>query len=112
MVELAEKSYREMVAMGKELGIEGCHEMKKKVLLEKLLTMGATDGGDVKPPTGDTLPESAEVKKGRYLFPRSVPCPRCGAMDTVAYSTKGRVQYRRCRRPVCRRNFTVRGEKQ
>jgi len=101
MVELAQMSYREMVARGKELGMEGCHKMKKEALLERLRELGATDGGQVSAPA-----EGAR----KYSFPSPVKCPRCGATDTEAYSTKGRIQYRRCRRAVCRRNFTVQGE--
>lgn len=44
-----------------------------------------------------------------FSFPSVVRCPRCGALDTVQTATKGDTQYRRCRAPICRWNFKVRG---
>lgn len=38
-------------------------------------------------------------------------CPRCGADDTEAYSTRKNIQYRRCSRAICRHNYTVRAKK-
>lgn len=38
-------------------------------------------------------------------------CPRCGAADTEAYSTRKNIQYRRCSRAICRHKYTVRGKK-
>ena len=49
-------------------------------------------------------------EKKAFAFPTKVKCPRCGALDTVAYSTKGRTQYRKCRRSVCRKTFSIQGE--
>ncbi len=58
----------------------------------------------------ETPPESPETQE-QYAFPRENPCPRCQAMDTVATSTQGQVQYRRCTRAICRENFKVIGQK-
>jgi len=46
-----------------------------------------------------------------YVFPTKSRCPRCGTTDTVATSTQGAVQYRRCRRGICRHKYAVRGAK-
>ena len=43
-------------------------------------------------------------------FPTVVRCPRCSSDDTERYSSRGRVQYRRCRRPICRHTFKVFGQ--
>ncbi len=50
-------------------------------------------------------------KKDSYSFPTRSRCPRCGAIETEAYRTDGKVQYRRCRRAVCRINYQVIGTK-
>lgn len=43
-------------------------------------------------------------------FPvKSRQCPRCGSWDTQARSTQGNVQYRICRRAVCRHSYAVVG---
>lgn len=101
MTKLTEMSYREMVKRGKELGIEGCHVMKKAALLEALGGLPATDGGQA----------GAPKSKKQYITPGAIRCPRCGASDTVATSTKGRIQYRKCLRAVCRYNFSVTRER-
>jgi hypothetical protein len=44
-----------------------------------------------------------------YAFPTRSRCPRCGSIDTVARSTQGRTQYRRCRVAICRGAFKVTG---
>ncbi len=51
-----------------------------------------------------------EDAKPQWIFPR-VPCPRCRAHDTIAThtdSTRG-IQYRKCRRAICRWKFSVKG---
>lgn len=50
-------------------------------------------------------------KKRKYSFPTVSRCPRCGATDTIATSTQGKVQYRRCLRAVCRHTYHVIGPK-
>jgi Zn ribbon nucleic-acid-binding protein len=49
-------------------------------------------------------------EKPRYVFKSPVRCPRCQAPDTIATSTQGEVQWRKCQRPVCRHTFKVIGE--
>lgn len=44
-----------------------------------------------------------------YDFSHGKRCPRCKTTDTVARSTQGRVQYRRCLRAVCRKTYSVVG---
>ena len=39
-------------------------------------------------------------------------CPRCRVNDTEAYSTKGIIQYRKCRRAICRKTYSVEGKRQ
>lgn len=53
----------------------------------------------------------AENKGSVYSFPTQIRCPRCQAADTRARSTQGDIQYRVCRRAVCRHKFKVVGEK-
>jgi len=52
-----------------------------------------------------------ENKKVIYAFPTQSRCLRCGTTDTTAYATKGRIQYRRCLRAICRHTYTVTGQK-
>lgn len=56
-----------------------------------------------------------KAKPYMWSFPSRCSCPRCGATDTVAYSTyttneMGR-QYRKCVRAVCRHTFSVNGDR-
>ena len=44
-----------------------------------------------------------------YAFPTRSRCPRCGSLNTEAYTTQGDIQRRRCRVPVCRRKYHVVG---
>ncbi|MDI9433111.1 MAG: hypothetical protein QM570_15450 [Planctomycetota bacterium] len=44
---------------------------------------------------------------GQYVFPRESRCPACGSSDTVAYHTKGPIQYRKCR--ACGQRYSVGG---
>ena len=44
-----------------------------------------------------------------YVFPTPSKCPRCKTIDTEAYSTNGNIQYRRCRRAVCRHRYSIFG---
>ena len=56
--------------------------------------------------------EKAGSKRRRqYAFLTLSRCPRCKTTDTVATSTQGKVQYRRCLRAVCRWTYTVMGTK-
>lgn len=54
-------------------------------------------------------PESQSPKEA-YAFPTKSRCPRCGALDTKATSTQGKIQHRQCQRAICRRRYTVKGE--
>lgn len=53
----------------------------------------------------NTEKETATGTKKRYVFPRQgdIKCPECGLCETIATSTQGKIQYRRCTRaiPVC-----------
>ena len=53
--------------------------------------------------------EAAEKEEVKYAFPSKSRCPRCGVLDTVAYTTRGPIQYRQCQRAVCRRKYSVTG---
>ena len=57
-------------------------------------------------------PEAKETPK-RYVFPRqgNIKCPKCGLYETVATSTQGAIQSRKCTRaiPVCRHTFKITG---
>lgn len=50
-------------------------------------------------------------KNTRWHFPNASQCPRCGSHDTVATSTKGNKQYRKCQRAICRWRYCVTGTK-
>jgi hypothetical protein len=57
---------------------------------------------------------SREAGKPRVVEPEAAPvasvkprCPRCGMADTIATSTQEGVQYRKCRRPICRWRYKV-----
>jgi len=50
-------------------------------------------------------------RRRRYGFLTVSRCPRCGSTHTRAYSTQGRVQYRQCLVPICRKRYTVFGTK-
>lgn len=45
-----------------------------------------------------------------FAFPSKSRCPRCQSLNTVRTTDRGRVQYRRCRVPICRRTYKVIGE--
>lgn len=97
MTELAKKTVKQLRALAAGRKLKGWGKFNKAQLIELLdgciaLPAGPTDGGKV---------------RTRHSFPTVVPCPRCGATDTVAYSTKGTRQYRKCVRAVCRKRFTV-----
>lgn len=47
--------------------------------------------------------------KEKYSFPTVVRCPRCSGLQTRAYSTQGKIQYRRCTAPICQERFSIRG---
>ncbi len=57
----------------------------------------------------DDLKMSEHAEAGTFAFLTKYRCPRCGATDTHATSTKGDVQYRKCQRAVCRFKFSARG---
>lgn len=71
---------------------------------------GAPPDGTEDPPetTGEADPETPpepEEQPKRYFFPRAgqIKCPGCGLYETVAVSTRGAYQVRKCTRsiPVC-----------
>jgi hypothetical protein len=98
--------YHALVKQAKELGIT--KRLKKAALIKAIIAAG----GQVAP-AGKTT--TSEAKTLGYVTPGAIKCPRCGAADTKATSTRGRVQYRICRRGTCRRRFHIvrelRGEK-
>lgn len=48
-------------------------------------------------------------EKPKYIFDRKA-CDRCGQYNSVATSTQGNIQYRKCKTPICcGHNFSVRG---
>lgn len=58
--------------------------------------------------------KAAKKPKKRYVFPRQndIQCPGCGLYETVATSTQGQIQSRRCTRavPRCEKTFQVTGK--
>jgi len=55
-----------------------------------------------------------EAKAGnKWSFPTVSRCPRCGTTDTICRRTDNKLgrQYRICKRAVCRKTYTVFGEK-
>lgn len=70
-----------------------------------------TEKAEKKPETKakETPPEA----KKRYIFPRQsdIKCPNCGLYETVATSTRGAIQLRRCTRaiPRCEHTFKITG---
>ena len=45
-----------------------------------------------------------------YSFPTKVACPVCGCIRTLAVSTQGQIQYRKCLNGICELRFKVIGE--
>ncbi len=85
-----------------------------KVLAEKEQGGGEPHAADAKSEqtAADQAPKGQTKKtKAVFSFPTRSRCPRCRAIDTVALNTKGRVQYRQCRRAVCRHKYTMFGKK-
>ena len=60
----------------------------------------------------ETVEEPVEEEKVKYAFPNASQCPRCRTHDTIATSTKGKKQYRRCRRCIGGWNYCVTGIKE
>ena len=56
-----------------------------------------------------SVDETVEEEKVKYAFPNASQCPRCRTHDTIATSTKGNKQYRRCRRCIGGWNYCVTG---
>lgn len=50
--------------------------------------------------TQNTEQPAMSTDKVKYWF--DTHCTRCGSVDTVAVSTQGNIQYRKCRAAVCR----------
>jgi len=48
-------------------------------------------------------------KKKKFSFPSASRCPRCKSIKTLALSTQGNVQYRKCQVPICRHTYKVLG---
>lgn len=86
--------------------VKGYSRLRKAALLKALKGLSPTEGGEVD--IASDLP--VDTAQPQFVRPEAIKCPRCGATDTVAYSVHGNIQYRRCRRAVCRHNFSVRRE--
>jgi hypothetical protein len=56
-------------------------------------------------------PKDTGATEGKPVwdFAHGRRCPRCQSTDTEARSTQGGVQYRLCRRAVCRHTYSVVG---
>jgi hypothetical protein len=52
---------------------------------------------------------SRKKKDPEYVFPKNAICPRCKTTDNYVTSTQGQIQYRKCRRGICRERFSVGG---
>jgi len=54
-----------------------------------------------------------EPKQKKWSFPTVSRCPRCGTTETICRRTDNKLgrQYRICKRAVCRKTYTVFGEK-
>jgi hypothetical protein len=57
----------------------------------------------------DKKTKTKAKRQRRWSFPTASACRRCGSTDTRAYSTQGKVQYRKCLRAICRHRYTVIG---
>ena len=70
--------------------------------------------GPVEEVVEEIVAESVEEpeREIKWHFPNASQCPRCKAYDTVATSTKGNKQYRKCRRGHCRHRYCVIGVKE
>jgi hypothetical protein len=55
------------------------------------------------------VPVGEKIELQVFAFPTRVRCTRCGSLSTRRYASKGRKQYRKCTRAVCREKFTVIG---
>ena len=81
---------------------------------EKTTSAGGAATAPVHDPPPDPSPTpavEATPPATVFAFPSRSRCPRCGTVDTVALSTQGDVQYRRCLRAICRKRYAVRGER-
>ena len=50
-----------------------------------------------------------QKRKIKFAFPTRSKCPSCQMTNTIAYSTQGKIQYRKCRRGHCHAKYTVIG---
>lgn len=66
----------------------------------------------IEPPAPEVQPAAVTSEPERVFgFLTKSRCPRCGSTNTRAYSTQGRVQYRQCQIPICRRKYVQYGQK-
>lgn len=72
---------------------------------------GAGEKLVVGPSLGEKPVTDEKKEKITYSFPTQSRCPRCRTTDTIATSTQGKIQYRRCLRAICRHTYTVIGMK-
>lgn len=78
----------------------------------KTKTAAAIERDDVKITDDTNSKEHTNNNTPKWVFSKEDrTCPRCRGSNTEAYSTKGNIQYRRCRSPVCRKRYSVRGQK-
>lgn len=57
------------------------------------------------------VPPVREIAAPTFSFPTRSRCPRCASTNTIAVSTQGGVQYRKCRSVVCRTSYKVFGDR-
>ncbi len=119
MAKQADKS-KEKTVSGAKNTVPEAQETPAEVVTDAVPEVADTPPGDneTAPETDpdaapETPPEVPETPK-RYVFPRSgdVKCPGCGLYETIATSTQGAVQFRRCTRaiPLCGRTFKITGQ--
>lgn len=55
--------------------------------------------------TEESSVNELEQPEATYAFPSKSRCPRCKSTNTLRKTDRGRVQYRQCQRPICRRRY-------
>ena len=85
---------------------------KKKTVKKRKAAEAASSPAVLADGSAERAEDQAEgpgEKTRAWSFPTRSRCPRCAAADTVATTTRGPTQYRRCTRATCRFRYTVRG---
>jgi len=83
---------------------------KKKFLKEKPTVDKSAENASKVTATDEIATAAPGAKREvKYAFPNASQCPRCRTYNTVATSTKGNKQYRKCRRCIGGWNYCVTG---